>query len=234
MPDWRVETGDCLEVMRTLPDASVDAVVTDPPYGMSYQSAWSEAGSRFAKIANDDRPFVWWLYDAARVLKVGGCLLCFCRWDTAEAFRLAIEWAGLKVVSQLIWDRGVHGMGDVATFPGPRHDTIWMASKGRFTFPGRRPVSVLPHQRVAASDLLHPNQKPIPLMQELVRDYTPPGGLILDPFTGSGSTGKAAILEGFRFIGIEREPEYAEIARARIAQAVEHAGLYAESKEAVA
>jgi adenine-specific DNA-methyltransferase len=62
----------------------------------------------------------------------------------------------------------------------------------------------------------HPTVKPTDLMRYLCRLVTPPGGVVLDPFTGSGSTGKAAILEGFRFIGIERETEYVEIARARI------------------
>jgi site-specific DNA-methyltransferase (adenine-specific) len=65
----------------------------------------------------------------------------------------------------------------------------------------------------------HPTVKPTDLMRYLCRLVTPPGGLVLDPFTGSGSTGKAAILEGFRFVGIEREAEYVEIARARIAAA---------------
>ncbi len=63
----------------------------------------------------------------------------------------------------------------------------------------------------------HPTVKPTELMRYLCRLVTPSGGVVLDPFTGSGSTGKAAALEGFRFIGIEREAEYVEIARARIA-----------------
>lgn len=65
----------------------------------------------------------------------------------------------------------------------------------------------------------HPTVKPTELMRYLCRLVTPVGGVVLDPFMGSGSTGKAAILEGFRFIGIEREAEYVEIARARIAGA---------------
>ena len=62
----------------------------------------------------------------------------------------------------------------------------------------------------------HHTVKPTALMRYLCRLVTPPGGVVLDPFTGSGSTGKAAVLEGFRFIGIEREAEYVEIAKARI------------------
>ena len=67
----------------------------------------------------------------------------------------------------------------------------------------------------------HPTVKPTALMRYLCRLVTPPGGTVLDPFCGSGSTGKAAIIEGFRFIGIEREAEYVEIAKARVASAIE-------------
>jgi DNA modification methylase len=72
----------------------------------------------------------------------------------------------------------------------------------------------------------HPTVKPTDLMRYLCRLVTPPSGTVLDPFAGSGSTGKAAALEGFRFIGIEREAEYVEIARARIAAAVACTGLF--------
>ena len=65
----------------------------------------------------------------------------------------------------------------------------------------------------------HPTVKPTDLMRYLCRLVTPPGGVVLDPFCGSGSTGKAAVLEGFQFIGIERDPQYVEIARARVAVA---------------
>jgi site-specific DNA-methyltransferase (adenine-specific) len=70
-----------------------------------------------------------------------------------------------------------------------------------------------PHERRNS----HPTVKPLALMRWLVRLVCPPGGTVLDPFAGSGSTGCAAVLEGFDFIGLEREPEYVEIARARIA-----------------
>ena len=69
----------------------------------------------------------------------------------------------------------------------------------------------------------HPTVKPTDLMRYLCRLVTPPGGLVLDPFAGSGSTGRGAVLEGFRFVGIELDPEYVEIARARIAAATRDA-----------
>ena len=75
------------------------------------------------------------------------------------------------------------------------------------------------NERTTSRKNTHPTVKPTSLMRYLCRLVTPPGGTVLDPFTGSGSTGKAAVLEGFRFIGIELSPQYAEIARARIAAA---------------
>jgi site-specific DNA-methyltransferase (adenine-specific) len=78
---------------------------------------------------------------------------------------------------------------------------------------GRRDGSI---GSVTMSRNVHPTVKPTDLMRYLCRLVTPPGGVVLDPFMGSGSTGKAAILEGFRFIGIEREADYVKIARARI------------------
>jgi site-specific DNA-methyltransferase (adenine-specific) len=81
--------------------------------------------------------------------------------------------------------------------------------------------SVIRARRVAPDDLVHPTEKPSNLIEQIARAITPPGGIVLDPFTGSGSTGKAAMAEGFRFIGIEREAEYIEIARARISAEAE-------------
>lgn len=65
-------TGDSLTVLRSMDDESVDMVITDPPYGIDYQSGRKEKERRLAKIKNDKAPFIWWIYDAARVVKRGG------------------------------------------------------------------------------------------------------------------------------------------------------------------
>lgn len=229
---WEVQHGDCLDLMRALPDASVDAVVTDPPYGIRYQSARRTDTERFKPVANDEQPFVWFLWDAARVLRPGGHLVCFCRHDVQEPFRIAINWAGLRVKSHIVWDRQAHGLGDLSCSFAPQHDVAWHAVKGsaKMCSP-TRPVSVIRSARVAADKLEHPTQKPIELMRYLVRAVTPPGGLVLDPFTGSGSTGVAAVREGFRFLGMEREAEYVEIARRRLAEATTQVALPLEAVE---
>lgn len=217
----QVICGDCLEVMRGMEAGYFDAVVTDPPYGIDYQSAWrTDPEKRHPKIRNDGQPFVWWAYPAAGLVSAdGGRVLCFCRWDTAEAFRLALTWSGLTLRAQIIWDRQHHGMGDTRGAPSPRHDIIWYATSGRYEFQNGRPCSVVSAARLSGDALTHPNEKPLDLMRQLVASYSSEGETILDPFCGSGTTGVACVKTGRNFVGIEINEEYCEIARKRIAQA---------------
>ena len=207
--------GDCLDKLRTLPASSISSVVTDPPYGLKYQGLENNR----PKILNDENPFVWWLYDAHRALMSPGALICFCPWKFQEEFRTSIRIAGFSVRSQVIWDRMQPGMGNTACTFGPRHDVIWFAAKGRFTFPAGRPQSVIQAHNVPAKRRVHSTEKPLDLMTKLIRSVTPAGGIVLDPCCGSGSTGVAAVAAGFPFIGIELDPANAETARRRLHEA---------------
>lgn len=192
--------GESLDILRSVKSSTIDVILADPPYGISYRT---RTGKR---ILNDERPFIWWLYDAYRILKTTGTFFCFCRWDVANDFRWAIDLAGFKVRSQVIWDSRVHGMGDTKAAFAPRHDTIWFATKGRFEFRSGRPPSVIEAQRLIQP--MHPTEKPVPLLVELLRAVAPPNGLVLDPFMGSGSTGEACHRLGLRFIGIEKDRSF--------------------------
>jgi site-specific DNA-methyltransferase (adenine-specific) len=210
--------GDCREILPHLP--KVDLVLTDPPYGMDYQSAWrTDKSKRLDKIANDERPFIWWIYDAFRLTIDGGALVCFCDWRNEETFRIAIETAGYDVRNHLIWDREVHGMGDLTGSFAPQHDIAWFAAKGDFKLPGSRPKSVMRYQRLGGDELRHPNEKPVGLLQMLLRDLSH-GGITVDPFMGSGTTIEAAKSLGIRAVGIELDERYCEIAARRLAQEV--------------
>ena len=216
----RLINGDCLEVVPTLPPGSVDMVITDPPYGMGFQSNWSKSGERHKKIIGDDSVDPRWIKPCVDLLAPDGGLIMFCDWKTSCEWRYHLEEAGLKVVSQVIWDREHHGMGDLTGAFAPMHDVIWYATKGRRTWGNGRPKSVLRHKRPSPSDDNgHPTCKPVGLMVDLCRCTG--GGLVLDPFMGSGSTGKAAMYEGFEFVGIELTDEYLPIAKARIEFAIE-------------
>ncbi len=223
---FRLLSGDCLERMKELPDESVDAIIADPPYGIDYQSAWLPDQSKWKpKIANDKSPYIWWLKDAFRVLKPNSGLLCFTRYDTESDFRWAMKLAGFTPKSQIIWDKGLHGMGDLKGDFAPQHENLIFATKGKFAFPGKRPSSVISVSRIYAAKLVHPNEKPIELMRQLIEAITPAGGTVLDPFMGAGSSAQAAALAGFNFIGIEMEPTYVEIARQRVGQINTNLGL---------
>lgn len=198
-----------------MPDESVNAIITDPPYGINYVSQTR------ARIKNDKAPFIWFLYDAFRVLKSGGTLLCFTRWDVEQTFIDAIELAGFRVKSEVIWDKVYHGMGDTKAAFAPAHENIVFAIKGKYSFPGGRPKDLVTFSKLGSAQMIHPTEKPVGLIANLITAVTKPDDLILDPFAGSGSTLVAAKKSGRRFIGVELDDEYYEKARRRIEEVVE-------------
>lgn len=206
--------GDCLTLLKDIPDNSIDCIITDPPYGMDYQS--SMRASKFAKILNDKFPFIWFLHDAYRVLKDNSCILSFCRWDSQEAFKLALEWAGFTVKGQIIWDKEAYGMGDLKGTPAPSHEVIWFATKGKYKLPNKRPKDLIKCSRVSGSNLTHPNEKPVELYKQLINSYTKENEILLDCFIGSGAFAQACIETNRNFIGMEMDDTYYAIAKERI------------------
>lgn len=209
---------DSLTVLREMKTESVDAIITDPPYGINYVS---QTG---ASIKNDKSPFIWFLYDAFRVLKPGesgrGSLVCFTRWDVEQTFIDAMKLAGFQVKSEVIWDKVYHGMGDTKAAFAPSHENIVFAVKGKFNFPGHRPKDLVTFKKINSSQMIHPTEKPVGLLASLITSVTKPGDLILDPFAGSGSTLVAAKKTGRRFIGVELDGQYHQIAQRRVEEAV--------------
>lgn len=199
---------------------SVDAIITDPPYGINYHAKWTKA-----LVKNDNAPFIWFLYDAFRVLKSGGsgqgALICFTRWDVEQIFIDAMKLAGFQIRSEIVWDKVQHAAGDCKTQFAPRHENIVFAIKGKFCFPGGRPKDVIAFRRLTCSQMMHPTEKPVALLTSLITSVTKPGDLILDPFAGSGSTLVAAKKTGRRFIGVELDDDYYQIAQRRVEEAVE-------------
>ncbi len=215
---------DCLEIMKKIPDGSIDLVLTDPPYGMSFQSNHAKSGPRYDKIKGDDKVDPRFIKEAYRILKNdGGALLTFCDWKTSCEWRYHIEESGFNLKSQVIWNRLHHGMGDLRGAFGPMHDIIWYGVKGRRIFKNKRPKSVYEAKRPSPSeDNGHPTCKPLELIESLIRD-TDDGsnGIILDCFMGSGTTGVAAMNLGRKFIGIEIDDKYFDIAKDRIEKSFE-------------
>lgn len=169
-----IDNVDCLKALKDIPDETVDLVIADPPYGIDFQSSRiKDKTKRKPKIANDKTPFVWWLYDAARVLKDTGSLVCFSRWDVQEHFRDFIGIAGLKVQNVCVWSKGGGGMGNLKAAFAPDHEVFLFATKPAFQFPSGRPASVLSIPKVPPGKLTHPNEKPVDLICKLIEYLTP-------------------------------------------------------------
>lgn len=213
-----IERGDCME--SDLWRREYSCVIADPPYGMSYESNWvKDKAKRLGGVIGDSQPFIWFLKKAYDNMDVDGSIVCFCHDRSFGDFKRACEIAGFTYRSQLVWDRMVHGMGNLKSSFGPRHDLAVFATKGKFEFPGKRPKSVLAHQRVSPSKMTHPTEKPVCLLEDLINHLTREGDIVLDPFMGSGSTGVAACNLRRGFIGIELDEGHYREASRRICEA---------------
>lgn len=212
--------GDCVELLRSLPDNSVDLVLTDPPYGIDYQSARRTDRSAWKpKILNDKKPFLAFIPELRRVLKPTGCAMIFTRWDVQQAFIDELDRNGLRVRSVLIWDKLAHSMGDLKRAYGSRYESVLFHSGDAFSFPGKRPQDIIACPRVSPNKLVHPNEKPVELLETLISQVTTGGDTVLDCCMGSGSTGVAAVSIGRRFIGMELSDQYFQLARGRVLEA---------------
>jgi site-specific DNA-methyltransferase (adenine-specific) len=224
--DHRVICADCLgpDGLATLPDKSVDHVITDPPYDAHTHSRGGKAVRRydggaeigkipFAPLA-DVRPVA---AQIARVTKRWA--LVFCAVRQIEPWAQAFEAEGWRVPRVMVWvkpDASPQFSGDR---PGHGFEPIVLAHPvGRTRWNGGGMKGVYECLRMdRESGWLHPTQKPLDLLEALVRDFTEPGEVICDPFAGSATTLVAARRLGRKAVGFERDPAFHAVAQKRIA-----------------
>jgi site-specific DNA-methyltransferase (adenine-specific) len=205
---------DCRDVLPTLGDGSFDFALTDPPYLVSYRGRWD--GDR-EPIVGDDRDD-WLLPTYAelwRLLKPDTFCVSFYGWPHCDRFVGVWKRLGFRPVSHLAFVKNVWGLG---RFTRGKHETAFLLAKGRPPRPPRGIADVIEWEREA--DAFHPNQKPVHALLPLLAAFVPPGGLVLDPFMGSGSTLRAAKDAGLRAVGMEVDEDYCRRAAARLAQDV--------------
>lgn len=229
---WQILTGDCIEQMRDLPDDSIDAIVTDPPYGQTSLD-WDKAS-------------VAWIEELDRILKPSGSAWVFGSLKSLVPVVMAFAEMGWNLAQDCIWEkhngssfhadrfRRVHEQVahfyrgkwggvyvDVQTFGDDRKRTERRKARpphmgaigngGTYESEdvGKRLTRSVIHVRSMHGRAIHPTQKPTGILEPLIRYSTPAGGTVLDPFAGSGSTVLAAKECGRSAIGIERDPEMA-------------------------
>ena len=214
--------GDCRDVVDELDDASVDVLLTDPPYGMAFGGFRGAEANVRADGARQGIRLVRQMFHASRPkMSADAHAYVFCHWESWPDFYDAAS-AFIPIKSALVWWKNRGGMGDVELEYARDYEVILFGAHGRRPLAGKRDGSVLsgfaPMGNI--SERRHPTEKPVPLLRFLVGKSAPAGGLVLDPFMGSGSTLEAAKSLGRKAIGIEIEERYCEIAAIRCSQEV--------------
>lgn len=246
----RLIEGDCIAGMASLPDACIDMIFADPPYNLQLGGdlfrpeggmvdAVDDDWDKFDTFAVYDSFTRAWLKEARRILKPDGTLWVIGSYHNIFRVGSALQDEGYWILNDIVWRKA----NPMPNFRGTRftnaHETMIWASKSekaRYTF-NYKTMKTLNDELQMRSDWLipicagaeriktdgkkaHPTQKPEALLYRVMLASTKPGDVVLDPFFGSGTTGAVARRLGRKWIGIEREPRYCNVARERIAAAL--------------
>ena len=224
--------GDCLDIMRNIPDKSIDAVITDPPYSSGTRQAVNRTAGNIPKRGEKwSRAGIIWdtsfssfglsvfmnsvLTAIKPSMSDGAHLYTFIDWRNYPLMTMSIEQSGLFINNMLVWDKGMYALGGNYR---SQHELIVFASRGQAKELTRHDTgNVLYSKRVSNGE--HPTEKPVELIAQIIKCSTREGDTILDPFMGSGTTGVACVQTGRNFIGIEIDPGYFKIAEKRIKDA---------------
>jgi site-specific DNA-methyltransferase (adenine-specific) len=206
--------GDCLEVMKTIPDSSVDMIVTDPPYTSPTVHAFGrQVTKRLSDLSIQEFYFSEIKKEWSRILKPDAPVLVFCD-DIYSAVLTGLfyEW---KQTALLVWDKGRIGMGNPFR---KQHELIFYANRGSVVLNKESHSHIPTVIKCPLTKQHHGAEKPVPLIEMLISGLSQKGDAVLDCFMGSGTTGVACANTGRAFIGIEQDAGYLAIARSRIEQ----------------
>jgi site-specific DNA-methyltransferase (adenine-specific) len=207
-PSNTILHGDCIDVLGGFASASFDFALTDPPYLVRYES---RTGKR---VHNDDNSA--WLRPAFnqihRVMKLGSYCVSFYGWNRVDQFVDAWTAAGFRIVGHLVFRKQYASSGKLLRFT---HECAYLLAKGHVAPPSQPIADVIEWKYTG--NRLHPTQKPVNSLRPLIESFCPVGGLVLDPFCGSGSTLVAAHKTGRAYLGIEIDSEHHTTAQTRLA-----------------
>lgn len=222
---------DCREVLKGVPDESIDLVVTDPPYRVTTRGGYSTSGGMFKKdIFNTGKVFTHnsiepneYLPELYRVLKQN--THCYVMTNHVNLVQIITEAraCGFHFIKSLVWDKGNKIMGQAYM---SQFEYILFFRKGAFkkiNHCGTSDLIHVPNKKTKGADgkNLHDTEKPVALMELLIENSSQEGDLVLDPFTGVGSTGIACMRKGRNFLGTELDENYFRIAKERIQNEVQ-------------
>lgn len=201
----KIHHADCFEFMDKIPDKSIDLILTDPLYGIGWQSG--RRIKKYKKIENDNN--LHWLHSfmnkVKRILKDDGCIYVFCSWHNVDIFKSEIQKL-IPVKNILIWNKNNFGSGDLYADYAPKYEMIIFCNPKRKYLNGKRIPNVLNFKKTRNE--FCPTQKPIDLFETLIEKTTNKGDIVFDPFSGSGVTAIAAYNLKRQFICVEKDYDY--------------------------
>ena len=214
-PSIDIYLGDNAEILPLL-QGGVDMILTDPPYGINYQSNMRVVSKQFDRIENDNNDSRFLLYPQMhKVLKEDCVLIAFCSFKNYSDDYKEIE-KHFDIKNCIIWFKGGGGIGDLSHSLSTDYEMAIVGHKGQCTLKGKRHGSVWKSNKVNPSDMRHPTEKPIDILEKMIDSFTNSNALILDPYLGCGSTLLACKELKRSGIGIEISEKYCEIARKRL------------------
>jgi site-specific DNA-methyltransferase (adenine-specific) len=197
---------------KLISDNSIDLLLTDPPYGINLTVQRKSSKFKNEKITNDNT--LNWLpilvNEAYRVCK--NAILIFCNWQNYDKFKQEFE-KRFIIKNCLVWNKDWFGMGNNFR---PNHEFIMLCCKTNVKTKSNNLSNILTFKRLHPSKLKHPTEKPVPLLELLIKELTHEKDLIADFFVGSGSTLEACINTNRNFIGFEIDKKYYNIANKRL------------------
>jgi len=215
---YKLYQGDCLDVMLNIKASSVDLIVTDPPYLMDYQSNRRRKDDRFDKIENDsdNYPLIQkYFKECHRIMKDNTAIYCFCSWHNIDFFKREFE-KYFKLKNIIVWNKNNHGTGDLKGSYAPRHEFILFGHKGRTLLREKRISDVIDCAKIPSKQLTHPTEKPQELLEIFIKQSSDEESIVFDGFMGTGSCGIVAKRLNRKFIGIELDSTYFNIACERL------------------
>lgn len=212
-PTGRFYNEDCFNAMKEIPDGVIDMIITDPPYGMNFKS--NRRKEKYNKIENDDN--VDWLpvfsSECFRLAKNNTAHYCFCSFHKIDLFKQSLQ-KYFIIKNILVWEKNNTSMGDLKGDFAPKHELIIFFQKGRKEINGSRDPNIFKFNRTG--NKLHPTQKPLDMFEYLIKKFSNENDIIFDAFAGSGTTAIASINTNRKWVCIEKEKEYYDIAIKRI------------------
>lgn len=213
--DNQLHQGNCLEILNSLPDNSIDMVLSDPPYGIDFVS--NHRIDKYKEIANDNEDMVVLLDKVLQLLDIkmkdNASLYLFSSWKVIDVVLLLIK-KYFRVKNLLVWNKNNWSMGDLNNY-AEKYEFIIYADKGNHKLVSdKRPLNVLDYNRT--TNKFHPTEKPTDLLEYLIKQSTIENELICDPFMGSGSTILAGKNTNRKYIGIEINEDYYNTACGRL------------------